>query len=107
MFSWLLGAGASQSAGLPTAVDVIWDLKRRYYCSEEHQDISANDLQNSAVKEKIDLSLFPTTCVVSVTVAGGRVRYVDTHASFEGYPTGHRIIVAGIGFLPSTSRGVG
>jgi hypothetical protein len=54
MFSWLLGAGASQSAGLPTAIDIIWDLKRRYYCSEEHQDISSNDLQNSAVKEKID-----------------------------------------------------
>ncbi len=54
MFAWLLGAGASQSAGLPTATDIIWDLKRRYYCSEEHQEISANDLQNSAIKEKID-----------------------------------------------------
>jgi hypothetical protein len=54
MFAWLLGAGASQSAGLPTASDVIWDLKRRYYCSEEHQEISANDLQNGAIREKID-----------------------------------------------------
>jgi SIR2-like domain len=54
MFAWLLGAGASQSAGLPTATDVIWDLKRRYYCSEEQQEISANDLQNSAIREKID-----------------------------------------------------
>lgn len=53
MFAWFLGAGASQSAGLPTATDVIWDLKRRYYCSEEQQSISANDLQNAAIREKI------------------------------------------------------
>jgi hypothetical protein len=43
---------------------------------------------------------FRQPSVVSVTVARGRVRYVDTHACFEGYPTGHRIIVAGSGFLP-------
>src|SRR5437762_6502611 len=52
MFAWFLGAGASQSAGLPTATDVIWDLKRRYYCSEEHQEISANDLQTARSKKK-------------------------------------------------------
>jgi hypothetical protein len=34
----------------------------------------------------------------------GMAANVDTHASFEGYPTGRRIIVAGIGFLPSTQR---
>ena len=34
-FAWLLGAGASATAGLPTATDVIWDLKRRYYRQEE------------------------------------------------------------------------
>ena len=48
MFAWLLGAGASQSAGLPTATDIIWDLKRRFYCSEDQQAISASDLQNNA-----------------------------------------------------------
>jgi hypothetical protein len=46
--AWLLGAGASQSAGLPTATDIIWDLKRRFYCSEDQQAISASDLQNNA-----------------------------------------------------------
>jgi hypothetical protein len=65
MFAWLLGAGASQSAGLPTAADVIWDLKRRFYCSEEQQSISANDLQNSAIREKLDAFMasrgFPAT----------------------------------------------
>ena len=53
-FSWFLGAGASQSAGLPTAWDVMWDLKRRHYCREENQDIAANDVENAAVREKID-----------------------------------------------------
>lgn len=52
-FSWLLGAGSSQSAGLPTAVDVMWDLKRRHYCAQENQQISSNDVQNPAVREKI------------------------------------------------------
>jgi hypothetical protein len=49
-----LGAGTSQSAGLPTATEIIWDLKTRYYCSEENQRISIHDVQNPAVREKID-----------------------------------------------------
>ena len=52
-FAWFLGAGASASAGLPTATDVLWDLKRRYYCREENQDISRQDLQNEAIRTKI------------------------------------------------------
>lgn len=52
-FSWLLGAGESQSAGLPTAWDVMWDLKRRHYNLKENQQILPNDVQNSAVQEKI------------------------------------------------------
>jgi hypothetical protein len=53
-YAWFLGAGTSQSAGLPTAYDVIWDLKTRYYCSEENQKLSIQDVQNAAVREKID-----------------------------------------------------
>jgi hypothetical protein len=52
-FIWFFGAGASRSAGLPTATDVIWDLKRRYYCKEENQDISRQDIQIQAVKARI------------------------------------------------------
>src|SRR5438045_3250851 len=33
--AWFLGAGTSAVAGLPTATDIIWGLKRRYYCREE------------------------------------------------------------------------
>ena len=56
-YGWFLGAGASRTAGLPTAVDIIWDLKRRFYCLEENQDISRQDLQNDAVKERIQTFL--------------------------------------------------
>jgi len=53
-FGWFLGAGTSQSAGLPTAVDIIWDLKTRYYCARENQRLSIHDVQNPAVREKIN-----------------------------------------------------
>lgn len=52
-FAWFLGAGTSRTAGLPTATDIIWDLKRKYYCQKENQDISLQDLQNEAVKKRI------------------------------------------------------
>lgn len=64
-FAWFLGAGASHSAGLPTAIDLIWDIKRRRYCRDENQAVSPNDLQNSAVRIKIDNYMmskgFPST----------------------------------------------
>jgi len=52
-FAWFLGAGTSRSAGLPSAADIIWDLKWRHYCREENQDISRQDLQNDVVRQRI------------------------------------------------------
>ncbi len=52
-FAWFLGAGASRSSGLPTADDVIWYMKRRYYCSQENQEISRHDVQNPQVRNII------------------------------------------------------
>jgi hypothetical protein len=52
-FAWFLGAGASRSAGMPTASDLIWDLKKRYYCQEENQELDRQDIQNQAVRERI------------------------------------------------------
>lgn len=52
-FAWFLGAGASRSAGLPSATDLLWDLKRHYYCREENQEITRQDIQNDAVRERI------------------------------------------------------
>jgi hypothetical protein len=53
-YAWFLGAGASQSAGLPTAADIIWELKTRYYCTAENQIVQMQDVQNPAVREKIN-----------------------------------------------------
>ncbi len=50
---WLLGAGASVSAGMPTATDIIWDLKTSYYCTQENQEIQRHDRHNFSVREKI------------------------------------------------------
>lgn len=50
---WFLGAGTSRSAGLPSATDIIWDLKRHYYCLHENQDLQSHDINNSAIKKKI------------------------------------------------------
>lgn len=50
---WFLGAGTSRSSGLPAAVDLIWDLKRQYYCAVENQDVQAHNLSNHAIKAKI------------------------------------------------------
>ncbi len=56
-FAWFLGAGTSRNAGLPTAEDIINDLKRRYYCSEENQEFSTKDLQNAAVRRTVETFL--------------------------------------------------
>jgi hypothetical protein len=50
---WFLGAGASRTAGMPTATDIIWDLKRRYYCLHENQDLLAHNVNNQAVRAKL------------------------------------------------------
>lgn len=50
---WFLGAGTSRSAGMPTATDIIWDLKRRYYCLNENVDIDTQDINNFAIKNRI------------------------------------------------------
>ena len=76
---WFLGAGASRMSGLPTATDIIWDLKRRYYCREENQDVSRQDLQSRAVAERI-LSFDDARLLVLVYTLGpdGRpTRYAD------------------------------
>ena len=52
-FAWFLGAGASRSAGLPSATDLLWDLKRHHYCREENQEITRQDIQNDAVRDRI------------------------------------------------------
>lgn len=50
---WFLGAGASRTAGMPTASDIIWDLKRSYYCLHENQDLKKHNVNNPAIRAKI------------------------------------------------------
>ena len=36
---WLLGAGASVSAGIATAGDMIWEFKQRLFMSQRHASV--------------------------------------------------------------------
>lgn len=50
---WFLGAGTSRTAGMPTATDITWDLKRKYYCLQENQDLQTHDINNQSIKRKL------------------------------------------------------
>jgi hypothetical protein len=51
---WLVGAGASASAGVPTAGDLIWEFKRRLYCSLERVPPSAfADLLDPSMRARL------------------------------------------------------
>lgn len=51
---WFLGAGASASAGLPTAADMVWEFKRELYVSQQKVSRkSLADLSNPAVQAKL------------------------------------------------------
>lgn len=52
---WFLGAGASASAGLPTAFDLIWRFKRDLYLSQSGGKRPGQaDLSQPAVRHQID-----------------------------------------------------
>ena len=51
---WFLGAGASRSAGIKTAEDMIWDFKQQLYRSQRKLPPSAiTDIGESAVQRKL------------------------------------------------------
>lgn len=52
--SWFFGAGTSVSAGLPTASDLVWEFKKRIYCSEEGLHLSLfSNLSDPAIRAQI------------------------------------------------------
>ena len=52
---WFLGAGASASAGLPTAMDMIWEFKRLLFVSQNPSWRQTSvDLSQPAVRSRID-----------------------------------------------------
>jgi hypothetical protein len=51
---WLLGAGASASAGVPTAWDMIWDFKQRLFVSQRRASPqSVADLSSSGIRAEL------------------------------------------------------
>jgi hypothetical protein len=51
---WLLGAGASASAGVPTAGNMTWEFKQKLYVSQRRVDPRAiADLSNPAVRARL------------------------------------------------------
>jgi len=55
---WLFGAGASASAGIPTADQMIWDFKRAVYCSNTGVSVrSCPDLSDPVIRAKLQAYL--------------------------------------------------
>lgn len=51
---WLLGAGASAAAGVPTAWDMIWEFKQQIYVTQRRVSLKAiADLASSAVRREL------------------------------------------------------
>jgi hypothetical protein len=51
---WFLGAGASASAGVPTADDMIWEFKQLLYVSQRRVALqSVSDLSNPAIRTQL------------------------------------------------------
>lgn len=51
---WLLGAGTSAAAGIPTAGDMIWEFKQQHYVSQRRVSLkSVGDLASPAVRNAL------------------------------------------------------
>ena len=51
---WLLGAGASAAAGVPTAMDMVWEFKQQLFISQRKVSLQAvSDLSNQAVRDQL------------------------------------------------------
>lgn len=55
---WFLGAGASASAGLPTAMDMIWEFKQSLFLSQNPgSGYASSNLSDPVVRNRIDAHL--------------------------------------------------
>ena len=51
---WLLGAGASASAGVPTAADMTWEFKQQLLVSQRRISLQAiSDLSNPVIRNRL------------------------------------------------------
>jgi hypothetical protein len=107
--AWFLGAGASASARLPTAGDLIWRFKRTLYCTSTKVDPkTCEDLGNEVVRERLQRYLDSTgkypaintpeeyACYFELTYPdpADRRRFLETmlHGATPAY--GHHILAA-------------
>lgn len=52
--AWFFGAGTSVAAGMPSANDLVWEFKRKIYCSEQGYNLSLfNNLSDIAIRSQI------------------------------------------------------
>jgi hypothetical protein len=107
--AWFLGAGASASARLPTAGDLIWRFKRTLYCTSTKVDPrTCEDLGNDVVRERLQSYLDSTGKYPALNTPveyasyfeltypdpGDRRRFLETmlHGATPAY--GHHILAA-------------
>ena len=51
---WFLGAGASASSGIPTAMDLIWEFKQKLFISQRRiQSQAVSDLSNPLIRRQL------------------------------------------------------
>src|SRR4051794_39553595 len=51
---WLLGAGSSAAAGVPTAGQMVWEFKRELYCAAQRVSLAVcSDLTNPVIQARI------------------------------------------------------
>lgn len=82
MYAWLLGAGASASAGIPTGYAMITDFKKRLFCQLSNTPLRSVDANDPIWVARIN-SLLATQS--SLPPAGDAAEYA---AAFEAvYPT--------------------
>lgn len=106
---WLLGAGASAAAGIPTAYHLIWRFKQMLYCTEQHVSIRAcSDLGDPVLRANIQeyfdsKGVYPKCdCEdeyayyfeAAIPDEGDRQRYIDQMFSTTRPSFGHYALAA-------------
>lgn len=106
---WLLGAGASAGAGIPTAYNLIWQFKRTLFCAAQGVSVHAvPDLGDPAVRARLQhycdsTGLFPPEDAEDEYAAyfeatypddADRRRYLDRTVSGGTPSVGHRALAA-------------
>ena len=107
-FAWLLGAGASASAGVPTAADMIADFKARLFCARTGIPRNEVDVSDPLWEQRItscfdgahgfppagDSGEYSTAFEAAYPEAPDRRSYIE-NAVKKGAPSfGHRVLAS-------------